>query len=109
LTRGAITGQYVKNSNGTNSSFDRGLLDPLVIGQMFYEEVFRKLWEKRIRYARGKGFAFRIPPERLREFRALSAEEKLDWLEEANRFVADFVSREKMERWRRFLEDPDRQ
>jgi hypothetical protein len=48
---------------------------------------------------------FRIPPERLRDFRSLSAEEKLNWLEEANQFVAKFVGRDKLDRWRRFLED----
>ena len=52
----------------------------------------------------GSGFAFRISPERLREFSALSAEEKLKWLEEANQFVAKFVPRENVARWRRLME-----
>ena len=56
----------------------------------------------------GKGFALQIPPERLREFSAFSAEERLNWLEEANQFVARFVPREKVERWRRFVEGQDR-
>ena len=55
------------------------------------------------------GFAFRIPPERLREFSPLSAEEKLRWLEEANRFVAKFVPPQKLARWRRFMEGQGRE
>lgn len=51
-----------------------------------------------------KAFAFRLSKEKIREFRKLSAEEKLDWLEEANKFVADFVPEEKIRRWRKFID-----
>lgn len=47
-------------------------------------------------------FAFRLSREKIEAFRGVSAEEKLDWLEEANRFVTDFVPEEKLRRWRRF-------
>ena len=33
----------------------------------------------------------------------LSPKEKLDWLEEANQFVAAFVPAEKLERWKRVI------
>jgi hypothetical protein len=49
-------------------------------------------------------FAFRLSAEKIREFRGVSAEEKLDWLEEANRFVADFVPEEKRRRWKKFMD-----
>lgn len=49
----------------------------------------------------GLEFAFRIPPERLKDFRGLTAEDKLRWLEEAREFVAKFVPPEKLELWLR--------
>ena len=48
-----------------------------------------------------KPFAFRISPEALKQFKDAPAEAKLDWLEEANRFVNDFVPPEKLERWKK--------
>lgn len=54
--------------------------------------------------ATNKGFVFRVSRENLVRFSGLSAEEKLDWLEEANRFVSDFVPEEKIERWKAFVE-----
>lgn len=48
-------------------------------------------------------FAFRLSKEKLRELHGFSAEDKLDWLEEANRFVADFVPEEKLRKWKRFI------
>ncbi len=48
-----------------------------------------------------KPFAFHLSPEALKQFKDASAEAKLNWLEEANRFVNDFVPREKLERWRK--------
>ena len=44
-------------------------------------------------------FVFRPSPRTLKEFKNASAEAKLNWLEEARRFVADFVSPRKLERW----------
>lgn len=53
----------------------------------------------------GKGaFAFHLSKEKLMEFRKLSAKEKLDWLEEANKFVADFVPEAKLKRWKKFVD-----
>ncbi len=49
-------------------------------------------------------FAFRLSAEKIKEFRSLSAEEKLDWLEEANKFVADFVPEGKRRRWKKFMD-----
>ena len=48
-----------------------------------------------------KPFAFRPSPESLKQFKDASPEAKLNWLEEANRFVNDFVPREKLERWKK--------
>jgi len=44
-------------------------------------------------------FVFRPPPDTLKAFKDASDEDKLNWLEEANRFVNDFVSPEKLEKW----------
>lgn len=48
-----------------------------------------------------KPFAFRPSQEALDQFKDASPEAKLNWLEEANRFVNDFVSPEKLERWKK--------
>jgi len=52
----------------------------------------------------GKPFAHRLSREALRQFKDASAEAKLRWLEEAAAFIDRFVSEEKRERWRRFVE-----
>lgn len=49
-------------------------------------------------------FAFRLSKEKLEAFRGLSAEEKLNWLDDANKFVADFVPEEKRRRWKEFVD-----
>lgn len=46
-----------------------------------------------------KPYVFRPNIERLRELKDLSPKEKLDWLEEANQFVAAFVPPETIEKW----------
>lgn len=56
----------------------------------------------------GKPFAHRLSREALRQFRDAPAEEKLRWLEEAAAFVNRFVSAEKRERWRRFVEKTEK-
>ena len=48
-----------------------------------------------------KPFAFRPSMDALRQFRNATPEAKLNWLEEANRFVNDFVSPSKLERWKK--------
>jgi hypothetical protein len=48
-----------------------------------------------------KPFAFRPSREALRQFKDASSEAKLNWLEEANRFVNDFVPPQKLERWKK--------
>lgn len=48
-----------------------------------------------------KPFAFRLSQEALDQFKDASPEAKLNWLEEANQFVNDFVSPEKLERWKK--------
>jgi hypothetical protein len=50
-----------------------------------------------------KPYAFKPSLELLREMKDLSPKEKLDWLEEANQFVAAFVPAEKLERWKRVI------
>jgi hypothetical protein len=47
-------------------------------------------------------FSFRLSKEKLKEFQGISAEAKLQWLEEANRFVNEFVSPEKLRKWAEF-------
>ena len=46
-------------------------------------------------------FVYRFSREKIIEFMGASAEEKLNWLEEANDFVNTFVSSEKMELWKK--------
>ncbi len=53
------------------------------------------------RHLKNKPFSSHHSPETVKQFRDASAEDKLNWLEEANRFVNDFVPREKLERWRK--------
>ncbi len=48
-----------------------------------------------------KSFVFRPSPEALEHFKDASAEAKLNWLEEAARFVSDFVPEEKLEEWKK--------
>jgi hypothetical protein len=48
-----------------------------------------------------KKFAFRPSKDALRQFKNATPEEKLNWLEEASRFVNDFVSPAKQERWKK--------
>ena len=60
---------------------------------MFYEAVFR---------TKGmKSFNFKPDPETLRRFREASPAERLEWLEEAWRFILKAMPREKLERWLR--------
>jgi hypothetical protein len=53
-------------------------------------------------------FSFRLSKEKLREFQGLSAEAKLQWLEDANRFVNEFVSPEKRRKWEEFIKGGER-
>lgn len=48
-----------------------------------------------------KPFAFRLSHEALKEFKDAPAEAKLNWLEEARQFVVDFVSPQKLEKWKK--------
>lgn len=48
-----------------------------------------------------KPFAFRPSREALLQFKDASPEAKLNWLEEANRFVSDYVSPRKLETWKK--------
>lgn len=50
-----------------------------------------------------RDYAFRISKESLIAFSKLSAEEKLNWLEEANKFIEDLVPEEKLMRWEKFI------
>ncbi|MCK9419349.1 MAG: hypothetical protein M0R70_08230 [Nitrospirae bacterium] len=50
---------------------------------------------------RKKPFVFRPSQETIKYFKDASPEAKLNWLEEANRFVNDFVSPLKLERWKK--------
>lgn len=44
-------------------------------------------------------YSHRLSKEKLIEFLGFSAEAKLEWLEEANKFVNEFVPPEKRRRW----------
>ncbi len=46
-------------------------------------------------------FVFRPSPESLKQFKDAPPEAKLNWLEEANLFVYDFVPPDKLKRWKR--------
>jgi len=45
----------------------------------------------------------RVSKEKLREFLSFSAEAKLEWLEEANRFINEFLPSEKRKRREEFI------
>jgi hypothetical protein len=53
--------------------------------------------KKKVRYS------YRFSKEKLREFIGFSAESKLEWLEEANKFINEFLPSEKRERWEEFI------
>jgi hypothetical protein len=55
---------------------------------------------KEIKAIKKTNYAFRVSREYLIAFSRLSAEEKLAWLEEVNRFINDFVPKEKLEKWK---------
>jgi hypothetical protein len=48
-----------------------------------------------------KSFVFRPSLDSLKPFKNASAEAKLNWLEDAARFVRDFVPQEKLEKWKK--------
>lgn len=48
-------------------------------------------------------YSYRLSKEKLREFIVFSAEAKLEWLEEVNKFVNEFVPFEKRKRWEEFI------
>ena len=48
-------------------------------------------------------YCYRLSKEKLREFLSFSAEAKLEWLEEANRFINEFLPSEKRKRWEEFI------
>ncbi len=48
-----------------------------------------------------KPFVFRMTREKLEECRGMSPEAKLNWLEEANRFISKFVSKAQLARWQK--------
>jgi len=50
-----------------------------------------------------KAYSFRPSVELLRELKSLSAEQKLQWLEDANHFVSLFLKPEDLERWKKTL------
>lgn len=47
------------------------------------------------------GYCFRLTPDKIREFKDMSPEDKLEWLEEANNFINISVTPEKLRRWER--------
>jgi hypothetical protein len=51
--------------------------------------------------AKSRPFVFRLTRETLEECRGMSAAEKLKWLEEANRFVQKFVTKDQRARWKK--------
>jgi hypothetical protein len=44
-------------------------------------------------------YSHRLSKEKLREFLGFSPEAKLEWLEEANRFINEFLPSEKRKLW----------
>ena len=48
-----------------------------------------------------RSFVFRPSPEALKLSKNASAEEKLNWLEDAAEFVKDFVPPEKLQKWQK--------
>ena len=47
----------------------------------------------------GKDFAHEFTREKLEEFRFMSAQARLEWLEEAQKFIYKFLDREKRIQW----------
>lgn len=49
-----------------------------------------------------KFYSFKPSLEQLKAIKDLSAKEKLQWLEDANRFISKFYTPEKIEKWKKF-------
>jgi len=47
----------------------------------------------------GKDFAYEFTREKLEEFRFMSAQARLEWLEEAQNFIYKFIDRGKRIQW----------
>jgi len=47
----------------------------------------------------GKDFAYEFTREKLEEFRFMSAQARLEWLEEAQKFIYKFLDRGKRIQW----------
>ena len=47
----------------------------------------------------GRDFAYEFTREKLEEFRYMSAQARLEWLEQARNFVYKFVHRDKRIQW----------
>ena len=67
-------------------------------------EMTSKKWNSAIMNAQKpksprKPFVFMITKEKLEKCRGMSPEAKLQWLEEANRFIYKFVSKDQLARW----------
>jgi len=50
-----------------------------------------------------KGFAFMLTKDKIKECSRFSTEEKLEWLEEVNKLISDFLPMEKLDKWKRFI------
>lgn len=48
-----------------------------------------------------ESYSFKPSLEQLLELRHLSAKEKLQWLEDANKFISKFYTPEKIEKWKK--------
>lgn len=55
------------------------------------------------RTTKSEPFVHRLSKENLLQFKDASAEAKLQWLEEAQTFIRQFVGARKLERWQAFV------
>lgn len=50
-----------------------------------------------------ESFSFKPSLEQLLELKNLSAKEKLQWLEDVNKFISKFYTPEKIEKWKKLI------
>ena len=75
---------------------------------MYYEDVFKQLYKKKIKYLLAGGspenFKYSVTLGQIRKYLSVSTKDKLQWLEEAKEFFDKVASPETKENWQLFRE-----
>lgn len=64
---------------------------------------FLKSSERKKSDMQKKTFSFHLSREKIKEFKDISTEAKLNWLEDANNFINKFLSPENRKKWEKMI------